>query len=253
MHVLTREHGLVNLLARGAYRPKSRYYAVLDLFDGLQLCWSDSRDKELKTLIEGELCTRRRGLTRDLDCYDAGLSMLELAHLGSRSGHAEPELFDELVRGLDRLHERGTGGTAPPADQTRLEFELSFLRLHGLSPALMSCAACGRGAAPTASANPHGHPRAWFSAGAGGRLCAPCAADARASGRRVGTLPLDVLVAADRMSDLQRRAEPRAPVPPERLLRVRDFVERFLGYQLETRPRSHRIFLESANRNAPTS
>ena len=33
VQVLTREHGRVHLIARGAYRPKSRYYAALDLFD----------------------------------------------------------------------------------------------------------------------------------------------------------------------------------------------------------------------------
>ena len=30
VHVLTREHGRVALLAKGAYRPTSRYFGVLD-------------------------------------------------------------------------------------------------------------------------------------------------------------------------------------------------------------------------------
>lgn len=251
VHVLTRRHGRVNLLARGAYRPKSRFFAVLDLFDELQLIWTGSREKELKTLVEGELVVRRRGLTKELGCYSAGVSLLELAHLGSRPGQAEPELFAELSLALDLLDERGRTGVGVEADQARVAFELAFLRLHGLSPALMSCASCG-GAAPTIHAKgPHGHPRAWFSADAGGRLCASCATETRAAGRRVGTLPLDVLVAADRMCVARERGEPAPGIPAERLERVRDFVERFLDYQLETRPRSHRKFLERTNRNAP--
>ena len=35
--------------------------------------------------------------------------------------------------------------------------------------------------------------------------------------------------------------------------RVRDFVERFLDYHLEARPRSHREFLAVPNRNSPGS
>ncbi|MCB9913770.1 MAG: DNA repair protein RecO [Planctomycetes bacterium] len=248
VHVLAREHGRVALLARGAFRPRSRFFAVLDLFDELQLEWT-ARRGQLEDLVAGELVVRRRGVTRDLDAYAAGLSMLELTHLGSRPAHAEPELFDELTRGLDRLHARGCG-SGPPADAARVAFELAFLRLHGLAPALTSCAACG-GAALPLEGGAAGH-RAWFSAGAGGRLCHACATEARAAGRRVGTLPLDVLAAADRMVAAEEHGAPLPEVPPARLERVRDFVERFLDYHLETRPRSHRRFLEHENRNAPT-
>ena len=250
VHALTREHGQVSLLARGAFRPRSRFFAVLDLFDELELAWTRRPGVDLDSLSEGELVVRRRGITRDLDTYEAACSMQELAHLGSRPGHAEPELFDALGRGLDLLHERGASGAGPAPDATRVEFELAFLRMHGLAPALLGCASCGGSAAPLA--DPRGGPhRAWFSAAAGGRLCGDCAQEARAAGRRVGTLPLDVLVTADRMgAPGSRDGEPRE-LPAEHLTRTRDFVERFLDVQLETRPRSHRQFLEHPNRNAP--
>jgi DNA repair protein RecO (recombination protein O) len=253
VHVLTRDHGRVHLLARGAYRPKSRFYAVLDLFDELSLSWTSTPDRELQPLVEGQLEVRRRGVTADLECYSTATSLLELAHLGSRQGQAQPELFRELGCALDRLDAFGRGEGGPPPTQVRIEFELALLGIHGISPALMTCASCGGPSAPMPGHGPHGHPRAWFSAGAGGRLCAGCAAEARAAGRRVGTLPLDVLVAADRMVVARAAGEPAPELSSERLERVRDFVERFLDYQLETRPRSHRKFLEHANRNAPTS
>ena len=240
-------------MARGAYRPKSRFYAVLDLFDELSLSWTSSPDRELQALVEGRLEVRRRGITADLECYTTATSLLELAHLGSRQGQAQPELFEELGRALDHLDAYGRGVEAPAPGQVRVEFELALLAMHGISPALVSCASCGGHSAPMTGHGAHGHPRAWFSAGAGGRLCASCAAEARAAGRRVGTLPLDVLVAADRMVVARGGGEPAPALSRERLERVRDFVERFLDYQLETRPRSHRKFLEHANRNAPTS
>ena len=52
IQVLTREHGRVHLIARGAYRPKSRYYAALDIFDTLRLQWSHSETRELLELRE---------------------------------------------------------------------------------------------------------------------------------------------------------------------------------------------------------
>ena len=242
VHVITREHGRVHLLARGAYRAKSRLFAVLDLFDELALEWNGSPTRELKNLQTAEISVRRQEIPRELERYRVGIAMLELAELGSHPGQAEPELFDELTSSLDSL----AAGEAPP-ELERVCFELAFLQRHGLSPSLVGCAACGKPAPP----RPGLPPRAWFSAGAGGRLCESCAAQARASGRRVGTLPLDVLVAADKICVARARGEAPPRPNPERLTRVRDFVERFLDYHLETRPRSHREFLSAPNRNAP--
>jgi recombinational DNA repair protein (RecF pathway) len=134
-----------------------------------------------------------------------------------------------------------------------VRFELAFLAHLGLAPALVECAACG-GPAPPVLRKPE--ERAAFSAGAGGRLCRRCAEEARASGRRVGTLPVAVL------EDGRRLAPADATISPDtisleaismdegRVERVRDFVGRFLDYHLETRPRSQRAFLSVQNRNA---
>lgn len=236
--VLTREHGVVQFLARGAHRPKSRFYGVLDFFHELELDWTPSRRSPMGTLNRGEWLVRRRHITGNLDAYRVALTLLELTHLGSRPGHRETKLFDLLSELLDALN----GDPGPEARlRIRIEFQLGFLRLHGLSPALETCASCA-GPAP-AQGTP---PRVGFSAGAGGRLCANCVAEVRAGAGRVGTLPLDVVEVAARMV----RSEPVA-ADAELLLRVRDFVERFLDYHLGTRPRSHREFLSAENRNAP--
>jgi DNA repair protein RecO len=241
--VLTRRHGPLRLLARGAFRPRSRFYAVLDYFDELELSWVPARTGELHSLRSGSMLVRRKGILSDLERFEAAISLLELCSLGSRPGMPETPLFDSLSVGLDRLAQ---GGGA--ADEVRVRFELEFLRRHGLAPALQGCASCGQDA--RTAKGPHAGvsegPRAHFSAGAGGRLCGPCAAEARSSGRRVGTLPLDVLESAARML-----AGEEVDMPAPALARLRDFVERFLGYHLEARPRSQRAFLAHANRNAP--
>lgn len=240
VQVLTRRHGRVHLLAKGAYRPTSRYFAVLDLFDTLELEWSRQRGAELGLLRRGTITRRARRVTGDLPRYRAALAMTELAEIASRPGQDERALFELLERGLVALEEPAT-----PADRVSVVFELGFLQNLGLTPALTACAACG-GPAPAGRGD-----RVAFSAGAGGRLCGVHAEEARASGRRVGTLPLPVLAAADALSRPQPSHAPHGDLDPRLLERVRDFVGRFLDYHLETRPKSHRHFLSAPNRNAP--
>ena len=57
LQVLTRELGRVHLIAKGAYRPTSRYYAALDLFDTLDLDWSEQRGREPLDRITSRRCT----------------------------------------------------------------------------------------------------------------------------------------------------------------------------------------------------
>jgi DNA repair protein RecO (recombination protein O) len=241
VRVLSREHGRVHLLARGAYRMRSRYFALLDYFDTLELEWSARPERELGELRSGRLLWRRRGLPASLESYRAGLALLELSDLGSRPGQPDPALFDLLSHSLDRLD----AGEGEP-DWILVGFELGFLRVLGLEPALERCAACAA-PGPLSAGSPA---RLAFSAGAGGRLCPACAAEARARGRRVGTLPQDVLACAARLLAGEEIPDPGASGEDLRL-RVRDFVGRFLDYHLETRPRSHQAFLSAPNRNAP--
>ncbi len=239
VHLFTESYGRVHLLAKGAYRPTSRFFAVLDLFDTLELEWSTPRSSELGILRTGRIGRRRRRITEDLEAYRAALTALELCDLAVRPADANPRLFASIEGLLETLD------SAPPRVHPELAlvvFELSFLQNLGLAPALRHCAACGDEARPVSPG------RAAFSAGAGGRLCQEHAREARRAGRRVGTLPLDVLDAA---ADLQAgRSLPK--LSSDLRLRLLDFVARFLDYHLETRPVGHRRLLATANRNAPS-
>jgi DNA repair protein RecO (recombination protein O) len=236
VQALSERHGRVGILAKGAYRPSSRYYAVLDLCDTLELEWQTNPRAELGTLRSASILVRRKAIAETPQRFRAATSVLELCDITSRAGQPEPELFARAEEALARLQQ---GREAP--DATLARFELELLRLLGLPPALENCAACA-GEAPALDA---AGTRAAFSAGAGGRLCRRCAEEARSSGRRVGTLPLEVL------EDARALAAGSAVPSAARLLKVRDFIERFLGYHLDVRPKSHASFLSSPNRNAP--
>jgi len=240
VHVGTREHGRVHVMAKGAYRPTARYYAVLDLLDTLEIEWDESPRRELANLRASSILERRRAIPSDTPSWSAACSLLELADLAFRPAHPDPGLYDLLETSLGALNH---GASAP--DRVLIAFELGFLERLGLSPALESCAACG-GTAPAL----RGGARVAFSAGAGGRLCPACASEARAAGRRVGTLPVRTL--ADALG-FARDGAAGSDLPQDRIDRVRDFVGRFLDYHLEARPRTHRAFLSAPNRNAARS
>jgi DNA repair protein RecO len=243
--VCTREHGRVHLIAKGAYRPTSRYFAVLDYFDTLELEWDHNPQRELSNLRSGSLLQRRPRLCQDLAAFRAGLGILELADLACRPAQAETSLYDLLEAALERLQE-GAFQPSPGALITQIAFELAYLQNLGLGISLELCATCG---GPAPALGPDGL-RAAFSGGAGGRLCSACAEKCRSNGLRVGTMPLQVLEDTRRISTSTATTSMELENDLERLDKVRDLVERFLDYHLETRPRMHRAFLAHPNRNA---
>ncbi len=242
VHALTRAHGRVHLLAKGAYRMRSRFFGRLDLFDTLDVAWSERPGAELGQLETAELLERRQRIPHSLGAYRAALTVLELASLAAPERAPATELFELCRAALQELHE----GREPAL--TLVEFELSFLHNLGLAPALEECASCG-GAAPADEEGERSTPRVEFSAAAGGRLCARCAQRAREGGLRVGTLPTDVLELAAR---LMREGRGERAFPAALVERTRDFTARFLRRQLDVQPKSYRVFLAAPHRNRPT-
>jgi len=238
--VFSREHGKVGLLARGAHRPKSRFYCVLDHFDTLELEWRQQRNRELMELRRGDVLTRRSEIAKDLDSYRAGSVVCELVDLACPTGQREGATWKLLVRCLDELAQRSR-----PPWEAAVCFELSFLKEHGLCPSLATCATCGGPAPPP---DPR-EPRACFSASCGGRLCETCSVEARDDGQRVGTMPLDVLDAATHLLRGADQGERIDPLTSALLVRLRDFVERFLDHHLEVRVKARGEFLSVADRN----
>lgn len=227
-HLLTPGHGRVAVLAKGAYRLKSGFCGVLDLFDTLEVSWKP-QSSELALLRSGSIVRRRRTLPLALERYRCGLAVLEVAGLGARAGAAEPALFARTEAALDGL----AAGVVHPL-LVRAAFDLAFLELAGLAPALERCAACG-GPAPRPPGRVASVP---FSIASGGRLCARCASAAQASGRKIEAVPLQWLrIASSLMGPLPTALE-RLRLEEGTRAQLLEFVERFLEYHLEARPRS---------------
>src|SRR6185295_1950144 len=131
LHVLTPEVGRVALLAKGAYRPSSGFFAAFDLFDTLRVRWSARAGQELGLVTRATIRTRRPAVATELERYRVGLGLLELAHLTGREGHEERELFAWLEQGLELL----AAAHAAPA-LVAVAWDLKLLRANGLAPAL---------------------------------------------------------------------------------------------------------------------
>ena len=233
VQVLTREHGRIHAMAKGAYRKTSAYYCVLDFFDELALEWSATKDRDLATLRRASLSRQRRSVSHDVEGYRTAVEVLELAELAAQPAQRNRELFDLVSGTLDALE------AAP--EQARalfVVFQLRFLQNLGLAPSLRDCASCGGEAPVLRDGTPGPVERVAFSAGAGGRLCLDCAREARASGRRVGTLPRLLLDDAARIGETGVSAA--SSLDAEALAEVRRFAERFMDYHLQTRPKSRR-------------
>lgn len=99
LEVLTRQHGRVGLVARGARRPASRWRSLLQPFMPLRLSWSGRGD--LHTLKAAEAA----GFTTPM----AGLSVMGAFYLNeliinfTRRGDPHPELFAAYAAALAEL------------------------------------------------------------------------------------------------------------------------------------------------------
>ena len=174
VRLATRDHGVQSAIAKGAFRPKSKFGAALQvLSDGqAQLYMKEGRD--LQTLGAFDLRKLRVGLAAALDRFSAASALAEVM-LRCAPPAANPAAFDTLQMGLDALEI----APAVAVEVVALRFLWRLVGVLGFAPSLDHCARCaapldlGAGLA--------------FSPRDGGALCPRCATG----------LPVSRLTAAD--------------------------------------------------------
>lgn len=172
--LLTRDHGKVRGLAKGAWRPKSSFDAALDLLSVCQVLVLRRSASGLDLLTEAFLEQRFR-VGRCQAAVAAGLYLAELLDAVTVDADSQPSLFDLARKTVGLLSQPRPGSDwarpAGPADDTAsiaallVHAELGILRDLGEQPALHRCAECG---------TPLGDGRVAFGLLAGGGLCARC-------------------------------------------------------------------------------
>jgi len=98
--MLTRDSGVVKLLAKGSKRPKSKSGGRIDLFSEGECTYAPAKSKDLSTLMEFTETAGHVDLRSDLDRLNAGMMMLELAGSMLAEGDPQPVAFDLLHNAL---------------------------------------------------------------------------------------------------------------------------------------------------------
>ena len=163
VRLATRDLGVQSAIAKGAFRPRSKFGAALQVLSDGQAQLYIKEGRELQTLGAFDLSKLRVELAQDLDKFGAANALAEVM-LRCAPPAPHPAAFDALRNGLDAL------AMAP-----RLAVEVLGLRLLwqlvevlGFAPSLEVCAKCG---APLDLAKGIA-----FSPRDGGALCPHCAA-----------------------------------------------------------------------------
>ncbi len=101
VHALTREHGLLNAVAKGARRSYKRFPGTLEPFCEVILDVFSKPGMELARLEEARLANAHLRLREDIALFAHASVMIEvvLAHLGPSDPH--PDTYQILKRSLD--------------------------------------------------------------------------------------------------------------------------------------------------------
>ncbi len=161
LRLLTRGHGVLSVIVKGARRPKSRYGGLLEPFtEGTATIYlKESRD--LQTLSGFDLVRSGQALGSNLVRFGGASVIAELVLL---AGSAEP---DPLLHARVRDALRAIAAAPPPALEVLLLSRIWSLVAHlGFAPALDRCQACDRGLEEGDVA--------YFDYAAGGVRCATC-------------------------------------------------------------------------------
>ena len=161
---LTRQGGLLRLLAKGSKRAKSKSAGAIDLFSQGKCVYTLGRSGSLGTLIEFAETVSRPALRKRLDRLNVGLYMLEICTILLGPSDPYPEIFDLLSNALNRLCQLDALPQAVLA-----YFQWRVLRHVGLLGQMDTCVNCGRKI---------GTKGVYFSSSLGGLLCRDCASAA---------------------------------------------------------------------------
>lgn len=135
LQVLSKEFGLIRLIAKGARKPKSRLSGRLEPLN--LLSFQLIRGQNLHRIKTVDMLKSYRGLSKDYERLMAGFAMGELTEVFAQEGQSEPVLFDWFNRVLAQLER---------SEKPRywlLWFSRQILQYQGFAQDYSFCALCG--------------------------------------------------------------------------------------------------------------
>lgn len=192
--LLTREHGKISAMAKGARRPKSAFDGAIEPFAyGPVMFVASAGHDKLATLTEFTQAPRFRLLRSNLSAMHAGLFAVELTETFCGQHDPHSALFDALVQTLERLVLCDRPSAVLPV---LIGYQRTLLTEAGIAPLLDACSNCG--------AATQGMEGVYFSSAANGLLCPGCE-QAFTEKRRISSscaALLDGVLSFDNVSDV---------------------------------------------------
>jgi DNA repair protein RecO (recombination protein O) len=138
LRLLTPEHGLRSVIAKGAMSPKSRFGGVLEPFTEGEAQFYLRENRDLFTLSGFHLLRSRQAIGHDLAAF-SGASLV--AELCLRAATEEPaaDLYEGVSQALDRLASPAETGVG-----AALAAVWTIVSRLGFRPQLQACVRCGR-------------------------------------------------------------------------------------------------------------
>jgi len=165
--MMTRAHGKITAMAKGARRPKSPFEAALDVLSVCRIVFLKKRSGAMDLLTEAKLERRFRSGSSSLEQLYAGYYVAELLNLLTDDGDPHPELFDCAMQTINAIDfDRTKADKEKSVDETILDFELMALHCLGHLPLLTRCVGCGKEKTTLS--------RVSFGMNSGGILCQSC-------------------------------------------------------------------------------
>lgn len=158
VHWLTRHHGKISTILKGALRPKSPFLGEYQLFGTSELLYYSKQTQSLHTAKECALLQPRNSFRTNWRSMQTASYLTTLVNKTTPDESPTPELFEFFEELLDLAVDYGQH------PQFLIWSELKFSDFHGHAPHLGSCVLCG-------SADD-----IRFCASQGGLVCRTCAA-----------------------------------------------------------------------------
>ena len=136
---LTRDHGRLKTVGKGARAARSPFTGVLDLFFGCEISFARSKRSDLHSLREVQLVEPYPNLRFDYARLSLAAYFAELLELVTETEHPVPELYDLLKRALGYLDAN------PANERALLHFESEVVKALGIQqPGVAPSVAIGR-------------------------------------------------------------------------------------------------------------
>jgi DNA repair protein RecO (recombination protein O) len=162
LRLVTREAGLLSVIARGARKSGSKHGSSVDLFVNGAAQIYTKPGRELNNLSSFEVAVARPALGAELERFTAASALAELTLRFAQAENGDV-IYDGIIEAFDALAHAPLGG----AREAALAGAWALVARLGFAPSLESCAGCH---ASLGADEP-----AAFNHQAGGLLCERCA------------------------------------------------------------------------------